>query len=107
MFGLGTQELMVILVIALFLFGAQKLPELARGLGKSVKEFKKATEEGRDETPAPPPAAPTAPPSPPRACSACQTALQADWGHCPRCGAPAVATAPPGASAGEAGRTHP
>ncbi len=45
MFGLGYQELMVILVIVLLLFGAQKLPELARGLGKSVSEFKKAQSE--------------------------------------------------------------
>jgi sec-independent protein translocase protein TatA len=41
MFGLGYQELMIILVIVLLLFGAQKLPELARGLGKSVSEFKR------------------------------------------------------------------
>ena len=46
MFGLGTQELMVILVVVLLLFGAQKLPELARGLGKSVSEFKKGQSEG-------------------------------------------------------------
>jgi sec-independent protein translocase protein TatA len=45
MFGLGYQELMIILVIVLLLFGAQKLPELARGLGKSVSEFKKAQED--------------------------------------------------------------
>ena len=46
MFGLGYQELMVILVIVLLLFGAQKLPELARGLGKSMSEFKKGQNEG-------------------------------------------------------------
>jgi sec-independent protein translocase protein TatA len=45
MFGLGYQELMVILVIVLLLFGAQKLPELARGLGKSMSEFKKGQSE--------------------------------------------------------------
>jgi sec-independent protein translocase protein TatA len=45
MFGLGYQELMIILVIVLLLFGAQKLPELARGLGKSVSEFKRGQSE--------------------------------------------------------------
>ena len=41
MFGLGYQELLIILVIVLVLFGANRLPELARSLGSSVKEFKK------------------------------------------------------------------
>jgi len=49
MFGLGTQELMIILVIALVLFGGSKLPELARSLGKSMNEFKKGIAEGADE----------------------------------------------------------
>lgn len=50
MFGLGAQELMIILVIALVLFGGSKLPELARSLGKSMNEFKKGVAEGTDET---------------------------------------------------------
>ena len=50
MFGLGIWELLVILVIVLLLFGgAKKLPELARGLGKGVKEFKKATDDIKNE----------------------------------------------------------
>lgn len=40
--GLGGPELMTVMFVILLLFGANKLPELARGLGKSVKEFKKA-----------------------------------------------------------------
>ena len=49
MFGLGTQELMIILVIALVLFGGSKLPELARSLGKSMNEFKKGIAEGQSD----------------------------------------------------------
>lgn len=41
MFGLGMQEILVILLILLLLFGATKLPELARALGKSKREFEK------------------------------------------------------------------
>ena len=41
--GIGGPELMMIMFIILLLFGANKLPELAKGLGKSVREFKKAT----------------------------------------------------------------
>ena len=40
MFGLGTQEIIIILIIALFIFGAKKLPEIGKGLGKSIREFK-------------------------------------------------------------------
>lgn len=45
MLGLGMQELIIILVIVLVLFGAKRLPELASGLGKAIKNFKKATNE--------------------------------------------------------------
>jgi sec-independent protein translocase protein TatA len=43
------QEMIVILIIVLLLFGAKKLPELARGVGKSMGEFKKAKEEFEHE----------------------------------------------------------
>jgi sec-independent protein translocase protein TatA len=52
--GLGAPELVVILVILLVLFGGSKLPSLAKGLGQSVKEFKKAAKDEEPETkPAP------------------------------------------------------
>ncbi len=49
MFGLGTQELLVILVIALFLFGGKKLPEIGAGLGKGLRAFKKGLSEIEEE----------------------------------------------------------
>ncbi len=60
MFGMGSQELLLILVIVLVLFGGSKLPDLAKSLGKSMKEFN------------------------------CKNPLEADWAHCPRCGTPVV-----------------
>jgi sec-independent protein translocase protein TatA len=49
MFGLGYQELLLILVILLILFGASRLPQLARSLGSSVNEFKKGVTEAQAE----------------------------------------------------------
>lgn len=46
MFGLRGQELLIILLIVLLIFGARKLPELARSLGASAKEFRKGIEDG-------------------------------------------------------------
>ena len=47
MFGLKPTELLIILAIVLLLFGARKLPDLARSLGASAKEFRKGIEAGR------------------------------------------------------------
>jgi TatA/E family protein of Tat protein translocase len=52
MFGLGYQELLIILVIVLVLFGASRLPDLARSLGSSVSQFKKGiSEAAKDDEP--------------------------------------------------------
>ena len=45
MFGLGVQELVIILVIVLVLFGATRLPEIGKGIGQAIRNFKKATSE--------------------------------------------------------------
>jgi sec-independent protein translocase protein TatA len=71
---LGWPEIVAILVIVLILFGAKKLPELAKGLGQGIKEFKKASNEVQTDLrraveeeyhEPPPPPAPRPPQSPP------------------------------------------
>jgi len=52
MFGLGTQELVIILAIVFLIFGAKRLPEIGSGLGKAIKNFKggvKSIDEGSSE----------------------------------------------------------
>jgi sec-independent protein translocase protein TatA len=49
MFGIGVPELLVILVIALLVFGPGKLPEIGSALGKGIRDFKKAFEGGDDD----------------------------------------------------------
>ena len=49
MFGLGAQEIMLILLIAVFVFGGEKIPEMAKGLGKGLREFKRAMEQVDNE----------------------------------------------------------
>jgi sec-independent protein translocase protein TatA len=46
MFGIGSQELMIIFLIAFLVFGAKRLPELGKSLGQAIGSFKKAMEEG-------------------------------------------------------------
>jgi sec-independent protein translocase protein TatA len=49
MFGLGVQEIMLILLIAVFFFGGEKLPDIAKGLGKGLREFKRAMDQPDEE----------------------------------------------------------
>jgi TatA/E family protein of Tat protein translocase len=49
MFGIGMPELLLILAVALIVLGPKKLPELARALGKGLAEFRRATEELKEE----------------------------------------------------------
>lgn len=49
MFNLGFQEILIILVVALIFVGPKKLPELARAIGKGIREFQRGTREFRDE----------------------------------------------------------
>ena len=72
LFNLGGGEIILILALVLILFGAKKLPELAKGLGTGIKEFKKATRDVTDEMhsameeppPPPPKSLPPAAPQP-------------------------------------------
>lgn len=63
MFGIGTTELILIMVVALLVLGPKKLPEMARSLGRGMAEFRRASNEftrtlsaSIEEPPAPPPA---------------------------------------------------
>ena len=47
--GLGGWEVLVIVLVLVIFFGAKRIPELARGLGKGIREFKDATKEIKDE----------------------------------------------------------
>jgi sec-independent protein translocase protein TatA len=49
MFGLGTQELIIILVLVLVIFGAGKLPQVGKSLGQGIRNFKEGIKEGDEE----------------------------------------------------------
>ena len=53
--GLGVQELLVIFLIILLLFGAKRIPEIAKGLGRGISDFKKAMKDTSDEVMKPAP----------------------------------------------------
>ena len=73
MAGLGAGELLIILAVLLLLFGAAKLPKLARSMGQASKEFKTGLKEGHVETPVEGP------------CPFCAAEVPADSKFCPGC----------------------
>jgi sec-independent protein translocase protein TatA len=90
LFNLGGGEIILILALVLILFGAKKLPELAKGLGTGIKEFKKATRDvteemhsAMDDTPPPPRSLPAANPQPAPQVEAPQTVPQSTPGAKP------------------------
>ena len=58
--NIGWPEILLILLVVLLLFGAKRLPDLARSLGKSLREFKKGREEGDADDEKKPPSTPAA-----------------------------------------------
>jgi len=121
MFGIGFQEMLIILVVVLIFFGPKRLPDLAKSLGKGIAEFKKASEEVRKgiedavkeesvaETPKPPEdlsaygKAPGSAPAPEEPAHASGTPPDnAPVEPAPSTGAPAIADgAAPGTTTGE------
>jgi sec-independent protein translocase protein TatA len=81
MFGLGMPELVVILVIALLVFGAGRLPEVGSSLGRAIRGFKEASEKREPEPPAKGPDAAVG-----RTCPQCGKAVPSDASFCPGCG---------------------
>jgi sec-independent protein translocase protein TatA len=79
---IGSQDLLLGLVIAVFFFGAKRLPEIAGALGKSMKEFKKGVNEGERDGEVPAAASAVLGP-----CPSCRAPLEPSWAHCPQCGA--------------------
>ncbi len=82
MFGLGMPELLIILVIALLVFGAGRLPEIGSSLGKAIRGFKEASDKPEPEQ------GPKAevPGPPPKTCPQCGRAVAADAAFCSGCG---------------------
>ena len=77
MFGIGMPEMIVILVIALLVFGANRLPEIGSGLGKAIRGFKEAAD-AANKTPLLNAGSPT--------CPHCGKTYKGEAAFCPQCG---------------------
>lgn len=89
MFGYNLGTIIIILVIVLLLFGPRRLPELGDSIGKAIRSFKKAHDEGpeplpKEEAKAAPEANPNA--SQVKTCPQCHKELTQDFTFCPHCG---------------------
>ncbi len=83
MFGYNFNTLIIILVIALLLFGPRRLPELGESIGKAIKSFKKAHDEGPEILP---PTEGTPGATATSTCPKCQKGFTGDFTFCPHCG---------------------
>jgi sec-independent protein translocase protein TatA len=89
MFGYNFGTLIIILVIALLLFGPKRLPELGESIGKAINSFKKAHDEpesmtAKGEIPGEPPAQTST--APKTTCTQCHKEFSGDFAFCPHCG---------------------
>jgi sec-independent protein translocase protein TatA len=89
MFGYNLGTIIIILVIVLLLFGPRRLPELGESIGKAIRSFKKAHDEGpevlpKEEAKAAPGAATVNPQA--KTCPQCQKELTQEFVFCPHCG---------------------
>jgi|GEM_PF-610541 len=83
--NLGATELIIIIIIILIFFGSKKIPELAAGLGKGMKEFRKATREIQEDQEESAPAL-KAPQQEMTTCYYCNARVAKDARFCPSCG---------------------
>src|SRR3990172_408739 len=96
-FGLGLPELLIILVVLVLIFGVSKVGDLGGALGKSVREFRKASKDDESKPPAPTSSASNnastgvSQATAARFCSNCRTQLTGDEKFCAQCGAPTQA----------------
>lgn len=85
MFGLQPQDLLIILIVALLLFGPSKLPEIGKALGRTIREFqtgiKEASQALSEEAKSP------ATPAPESRCQVCHQPIPASAKFCTECGA--------------------
>jgi sec-independent protein translocase protein TatA len=89
MFGYNISTILIILVIVLLLFGPRRLPELGDSIGKAIRSFKKAHDDGpeplpKEEAKAAPGA--TAAAAQTKACPQCHKELTQEFAFCPHCG---------------------